>query len=61
MYLKGASKVSIALAKELIRNGFEYGDVRRIIEEKTPFKGKDIDLFEDILFTTRCKCKTGLL
>ena len=50
MQLKGVSQISNALAKELVVTGFEYENIRKIIEDRTQFKGDCVDLFEDELF-----------
>ena len=50
MYLKNEGKLSTEIARSLIKNGFKYEDIREIVESKTPYKGEDIEYFEDSLF-----------
>ena len=50
MNLRGSAKLSTELARELVENGFEYKNIREIIISKTPYRGTDIEKFEDILF-----------
>ena len=50
MFLKGASKLSTEIARDLIRNGFKYEDIREIVKNRTHYKGRDIEYFEDELF-----------
>lgn len=50
MYLKDEGKFSTEIAKNLIKNGFRYEDIREIVKNKTPYKGKEIEHFEDSLF-----------
>ena len=50
MNLRGSAKLSTELARELVENGFEYKNIREIIVNKTPYRGKDIEKFEDVLF-----------
>ena len=50
MNLRGAAELSTMLARELVEKGFKYENIEKIIEERTHYEGKDIELFEDILF-----------
>ena len=50
MNLRGAAELSTILARELVEKGFKYENIEKIIKERTHYEGKDIELFEDILF-----------
>ena len=50
MNLRGSAELSTVLARELIENGFEYENIEKIIIDRTPYRDKEIEIFEDILF-----------
>ena len=48
--LKKTAELSTILARELVEKGFEHGKIKEIIIDKTPYRGREIKKFEDILF-----------
>ena len=48
--LKKSAELSTMLARELVEKGFEHGKIKEIIIDKTPYRGREIKKFEDILF-----------
>ena len=50
MYLNGAGRLCTEIAKDLIKNGFRYEDIRQIVESRTQYKGREAEYFEDNLF-----------